>query len=100
MKLTVSEQKQLLVQLVQQAKKLGKKTVMVSLRTPYELADFADSADVRLATYSYNQKPQTAERPFSGPAYDAVIGFLLGTIQAQGQLPVSLTAEDKSIERR
>ncbi len=100
MKLTISEQKQLLVQLVQQAKKLGKKTVMVSLRTPYELADFADSADVRLATYSYNQKPQTAERPFSGPAYDAVIGFLLGTIQAQGQLPVSLTAEDKSIERR
>ncbi len=77
MKLTVSEQKQLLVQLLQQAKAQGKKTVMVSLRTPYELAEFAKSVDVRLATYSYNQKAQTALRPFSGPAYDAVIAFLL-----------------------
>jgi beta-N-acetylhexosaminidase len=90
MKLSVAEQKQLLLQLFQQAKAQGKKTIMVSLRTPYELADFASSADIQLATYSYNQKPQTAERPFSGPAYDAVIGFLLGKIQAQGQLPVSL----------
>lgn len=94
MKLNVAEQKQLLVQLLQQAKAQGKKTVMVSLRTPYELTDFAKSADLRLATYSYNQKPQTASRPFSGPAYDAVIAFLLGKIQAPGQLPVSLTAAD------
>lgn len=90
MKLTVAEQKQLLLQLLQQAKAQGKKTVMVSLRTPYELTDFASIADLQLATYSYNQKPQTAERPLSGPAYDAVIGFLVGKIQAQGQLPVSL----------
>ncbi len=100
MKLTVSEQKQLLVQLLQQAKAQGKKTVMVSLRTPYELTDFAKSADLRLATYSYNQKPQTASRPFSGPAYDAVIAFLLGKIQAPGQLPVSLTTEDGAAQRR
>lgn len=97
MKLTVKEQKQLLLQLLQQAKAQGKKTVMVSLRTPYELTDFADSADLRLATYSYNQKPQTAARPFSGPAYDAVIAFLLGRIQAQGQLPVSLVTKDDQI---
>lgn len=90
MKLTVDEQKTLLMQLLQQAKASGKKTVMVSLRTPYELTDFANSADLRLATYSYNQKPQTAERPFSGPAYDAVIGFVLGKAKAQGQLPVVL----------
>ena len=100
MKLTVAEQKQLLVQLLQQAKAQGKKTVMVSLRTPYELTDFADSADLRLATYSYNQKPQTALRPFSGPAYDAVIAFLLGKIQAQGQLPVSLKTADGPVQRR
>jgi beta-N-acetylhexosaminidase len=100
MKLTVSEQKQLLVQLLQQAKAQGKKTVMVSLRTPYELAEFAKSADVRLATYSYNQKAQTALRPFSGPAYDAVIAFLLGKIQARGQLPVSLTTADGQAQRR
>ena len=100
MKLTVSEQKQVLVQLLQQAKAQGKKTVMVSLRTPYELTDFAKSADLRLATYSYNQKPQTALRPFSGPAYDAVIAFLLGKIQAPGQLPVSLTTEDGQAQRR
>lgn len=90
MKLTVAEQKSLLQQLLKQAKAQGKHTVMVSLRTPYELADFADSADLRLATYSYNQKPQHAERPFSGPAYDAVIGFLLGKTKALGQLPVSV----------
>lgn len=100
MKLTVTEQKQLLQQLLQQAKVQGKQTVMVSLRTPYELTDFADSADLRLATYSYNQKPQTAVRPFSGPAYDAVIGFLLGKVQAQGQLPVSLLTKDNQVERR
>lgn len=93
MKLTVAEQKQLLQRLLQQAKALGKQTVMVSLRTPYELADFADSADLRLATYSYNQKPQNAKQPFAGPAYQAVLGFLLGKVQAQGQLPVSLDAE-------
>ncbi|MDF3126821.1 glycoside hydrolase family 3 protein [Rheinheimera sp. 1928-s] len=90
MKLTVTEQKKVLVELLQQAKAAGKKTVMVSLRTPYELSDFANSADLRLATYSYNQKPQTAERPFSGPAYDAVIGFLLGEVKSVGQLPVLL----------
>jgi beta-N-acetylhexosaminidase len=100
MKLTVAEQKQVLVQLLQQAKAQGKKTVMVSLRTPYDLTDFAKSADLRLATYSYNQKPQTALRAFSGPAYDAVIAFLLGKIQAPGQLPVSLTTEDGSAQRR
>ncbi|WP_222422661.1 glycoside hydrolase family 3 N-terminal domain-containing protein [Rheinheimera sediminis] len=90
MKLTVIEQKKLLVELLQQAKAAGKKTVMVSLRTPYDLTDFSNSADLRLATYSYNQKSQTAERPFSGPAYDAVIGFLLGEVEAAGQLPVLL----------
>jgi beta-N-acetylhexosaminidase len=99
-KLTVSEQKQLLIQLLQQAKTQGKKTVMVSLRTPYELVDFADSADLQLATYSYNQKPQTALRAFSGPAYDAVIGFLLGKTQASGRLPVSLTTADGAGQRR
>lgn len=95
MKLTVAGQKTLLMQLLQQAKASGKKTVMVSLRTPYELADFANSADLRLATYSYNQKPQTAERPFSGPAYDVVIGFLLGKAKAQGQLPVVLKEQSE-----
>lgn len=95
MKLSVSEQKQLLAQLLQQAKAQGKKTVMVSLRTPYELTDFADSADLRLATYSYNQRSQTAQRPFSGPAYDAVIGFLIGKTPAQGQLPVLLQERSK-----
>lgn len=94
MKLTVAEQKQQLMQLLKHAKAQGKQTVMVSLRTPYELTDFADSADVRLATYNYNQKPQTAPRPFSGPAYDAVIGYLLGKVKAPGQLPVSLAPKD------
>ncbi|MCA1931461.1 glycoside hydrolase family 3 protein [Rheinheimera sp.] len=94
MKLTVAEQKQLLLQLLQQAKAQGKNTVMVSLRTPYELTDFAVAADLRLATYSYNQRPHTAARAFSGPAYDAVVAFLLGKIQARGQLPVSLVTKD------
>lgn len=98
MTLTVVEQKQLLLQLVQQAKRLGKKAVMVSLRTPYELTEFADSADIQLATYSYNQNAATAERPFSGPAYDAVIGFLLGKVKAQGQLPVSLEQTEASTQ--
>lgn len=95
MKLTVAEQKLVLVSLLQKAKAQGKKTVMVSLRTPYELTDFIDSADLRLATYSYNQKPQTAERPFSGPAYEAVIAFLLGKVTAPGQLPVTLKSQSE-----
>ncbi|WP_337879791.1 glycoside hydrolase family 3 protein [Rheinheimera sp.] len=88
--LSPAEQKQKLLTALTYAKQQGKRNLLVALRTPYDLSDFADVADVRLATYSYNQQPFSAQRPLSGPAYDAVIACLLGKIQPKGQLPVQL----------
>lgn len=88
--LSPAEQKQKLLTALTYAKQQGKQNLLVALRTPYDLSDFADVADLRLATYSYNQQPLTAQRPLSGPAYDAVIACLLGKIQPKGQLPVQL----------
>jgi len=88
--LSPEQQKKQLLHYFAYAKSIGKHTLMVALRTPYDLTEFADHADLRLATYSYNQQSQDADRPLSGPAYDAVIGFLLGQFQAKGHLPVQL----------
>lgn len=88
--LSPAAQKQKMLQALTYARQQGKQNLLVALRTPYELAEFTAVTDLRLATYSYNQQPLTADRPLAGPAYDAVIACLLGKIQPIGQLPVQL----------
>lgn len=97
-KISPLEQKRALKEAFTYAKSAQKNTILVSMRTPYELEEFTQLADVRLATYSYNQQPSTALRPLSGPAYDAVVGYLLGKFSLTGTLPVSLNQPNPKVK--
>ncbi|WP_019029630.1 glycoside hydrolase family 3 N-terminal domain-containing protein [Colwellia piezophila] len=76
--------------LLAQGKKLNKKVIFVSLRTPYEIAEFSQVADVSLATYAYNthRNPETGN--FDSPALSALAKVITGKIIAKGSLPVTV----------
>jgi len=75
--------------LLKQAKLAHKKTVFVSLRAPYDIAQFGKFGDAVLATYAYNIDVDTDEK-IAGPAFTALANVLLGKAPAKGQLPVTI----------
>jgi beta-N-acetylhexosaminidase len=88
---------------LQSASSLGKPTVFIALRAPYNARDFAPWADVILASFAYNmnQVEYTDEQgrlitQYQGAIYHALADILLGNIKATGQLPVSI---DLVVER-
>lgn len=83
--------------LLQTAKSLGKPTIFIALRAPYNARDFAPWADVILASFAYNMN--RVEYPdeqgdvvtqYQGAIYHALADIMLGNINASGQLPVSI----------
>jgi len=78
-------------QLLEQASKLNKKVLFVSLRTPYEIAEFSKVADVSFATYAYNTHRNPHTNTFESPALSALAKVVTGKILAKGSLPVTVT---------
>tara|TARA_R110002012_G_scaffold123391_2_gene273856 strand:- start:707 stop:2608 length:1902 start_codon:yes stop_codon:yes gene_type:complete len=73
------------------------KSLMVSMRTPYAVTQYADYLDGILATFAYNtqvteqlDESGAAHAHYEGPIYRALANILLGSQQASGSLPVSI----------
>ncbi len=85
------QQRQQFAALLQQRAALQKPTVFISLRSPYEIADYAPYADWVLASYAYHTEQAPGQTP-RGVVYQALAEVLLGKISATGQLPVTVEA--------
>lgn len=83
--------------LLQAAKARGKASIFISLRTPYNTALFADSADAILASFSFNlNKTEFIDdygrliTQYEGAIYNALADVITGQKVATGSLPVSV----------
>jgi beta-N-acetylhexosaminidase len=65
----------------------AKNTILVSMRSPYDIALYHDVADTIIATYSYYGFDYGALR---GPSVVKVPDFIMGTKQPLGKLPVTV----------
>jgi len=77
-------------ELLEQGKKLNKKVIFVSLRTPYEISEFSQVADISIATYAYNTHRNPETNNFESPALSALAKVITGKILAKGSLPVTV----------
>lgn len=84
-----SERKKQLRWLMRGAMLEQKQVIFVSLRAPYEAAQFKALASDVIATYSYTHTTHD-NKQFSGPVYSALAKLLTGKITAQGSLPVTI----------
>lgn len=82
---------------LQAAKKLGKTTIFISLRAPYNVGQFAEYADVILASFAYNlSKTEFMDdygrfiTQYEGAIYHALADVITGQKVAMGSLPVSV----------
>ncbi|WP_462159560.1 glycoside hydrolase family 3 protein [Pseudoalteromonas sp. GB56] len=87
--LSRSEQPKALETLMAQAQENNAKTIFISLRAPYDVAQFGKYAQVALATYAYNIDRDDGQT-VKGPAFSALAKVLVGKISAQGTLPVTI----------
>ncbi|WP_340680125.1 glycoside hydrolase family 3 N-terminal domain-containing protein [Paraglaciecola sp.] len=83
--------------LLQAAKAQNKTTIFVSMRTPYNVSQFAHYADAVLATFSYNLNKTDYMHDdgrliiqYEGAIYNALADILTGRKIASGSLPVSI----------
>jgi beta-N-acetylhexosaminidase len=83
--------------LLQAAKAQHKTTIFVSMRTPYNVSQFAHYADAVLATFSYNlNKTEHMDEygrlvtQYEGAIYNTLADILIGHKTASGTLPVSV----------
>ncbi|WP_462163418.1 glycoside hydrolase family 3 protein [Pseudoalteromonas xiamenensis] len=88
-RLQAAQQPTTLMKLMGHAQDVGKKTVFISLRAPYEIAEFSKLSNAVLASYAYNIDVDS-EREVSGPAFTALAEVILGKHQANGVLPVTI----------
>ncbi len=72
---------------LEEAKALGKKTILISLRAPYDVVHYDDVADAVLASYSYYGYDYGYLR---GPSMPTVVDTIMGLINPQGKLPVTV----------
>ncbi|MEO9947532.1 glycoside hydrolase family 3 protein [Paraglaciecola sp.] len=85
------------LRLLKTARDLAKKTVFVSFRTPYKSYLFSPFSDAILASFDYrlNQTQYWDDfgrfiTEYQGPSFNALADVIIGNIQAQGSLPVSV----------
>ncbi|MDZ7871005.1 MAG: glycoside hydrolase family 3 protein [Rheinheimera sp.] len=86
--LSVDQQLAKLQQQLAVARSQQATTVVVALRSPYQLPLFAGKADVRLATYGYPFSLQPDQEP--GAVFVALARLFSGKTTATGALPVRL----------
>ncbi|MCW8108004.1 glycoside hydrolase family 3 protein [Alteromonas ponticola] len=82
------QQQQWLKPIMQEAKNNAIPVVLIALRTPYLVAEFAQYVDVALATYGYNVEVNNSKA--SGAVFESVAEVLLGNSKTQGSLPVTV----------
>ncbi len=87
--LSNAQQPKALESLLKVAKKQNKNTVFISLRAPYDIAEFSDYAHAVLASYAYNIDHDKNDI-VTGPAFTALAHVLLGKLPANGTLPVTI----------
>ncbi|WP_089349824.1 glycoside hydrolase family 3 protein [Pseudoalteromonas espejiana] len=87
--LNSAQQPKALASLLSYAQSQNKKTVFISLRAPYDIAQFGNSADAVLASYAYNIDTDK-NNIVAGPAFTALANVLLGSTSANGELPVTI----------
>jgi beta-N-acetylhexosaminidase len=87
-----AQQPKALESLLSFAKTHNKSTVFISLRAPYDIAQFGNYAQAILASYAYNIDVDKNE-VVSGPAFSALAKVLLGQSPANGVLPVTIKAQ-------
>lgn len=73
------------------ARERGSKTVFISMRSPYEAAQFRGIADVQIASYDYKAYIGDGGS-LHGPTYDALARALTSAEPPPGLLPVSVEA--------
>ncbi|WP_339726181.1 glycoside hydrolase family 3 protein [uncultured Paraglaciecola sp.] len=86
-----------LMSVTQQAKVLGKQTLFISLRAPYNVPEYAPFADAILATFAYNLHPNSyvddygrLVTEYSGTSFNAIADILTGNLMPTGKLPISI----------
>ena len=87
--LSRAEQPVALKELMQQVHNSNTPTIFVSLRAPYDIAQYGPYAEVILATYAYNIDVDDGHT-VQGPAFSALANVLLGKTAATGRLPVTV----------
>ncbi|KPZ58237.1 Beta-hexosaminidase A precursor [Pseudoalteromonas sp. P1-25] len=87
--LNTAEQPKALASLLDIAASVNKKTIFISLRAPYDIAQFGSKADAVLASYAYNIDTDK-NNAVAGPAFTALAKVLLGNVPAHGVLPVTI----------
>jgi beta-N-acetylhexosaminidase len=88
-----AEQPKALKSLLNFAKTKHKNTVFISLRAPYDIAEFGDYANAVLASYAYNIDVDKDDM-VAGPAFTALAKVLLGKSPANGVLPVTIKPQE------
>lgn len=76
--------------LLDTAKQQKKRTIFVSLRTPYEIEHFKNVADATIATYSYNTYREAVTEKLRSPALEGLAQVLAGKAPAKGVSPVTV----------
>ena len=77
-------------QLLAQSRILNKRTLVAGMQSPYEMRQFLELTDAALVAYDPSIYCDSETNKLVGFAYDAVISALLGKIEINGELPVSL----------
>ena len=92
-----AQQLALQIELLKIAKASNKATVFISLRTPYNVSQFAPYSDAVLASFSYNANKVTYFddygrfiTEYEGPIFNALADVLTGNKPATGTLPVTI----------
>ncbi len=86
--LSVDQQLAKLQQQLAVARRQQATTVVVALRSPYQLPQFAGKVDIRLATYGYPYSLKPDQQP--GAVFVALARLFSGKTAATGALPVLL----------
>lgn len=93
-RLTVNEEAQLTYDALAYARSLGKQTIVVSMRAPYDLINYMDVADAALASYNY----YGFNGGWNSETIPAIARLLIGAASPHGKLPVNIYQLDEQGE--
>lgn len=74
------------------AKQYHKKTILITLKSPYKIAQFAQFSDCIFSSFNGNFY-QNLQGNFIGPVFNTLSDIIAGELPAKGQLPVSINID-------